>query len=79
MINQKTNNSMNDCLRKTDERELDLKIESRLEWIELLKSEALAFRELQRLGIETKNYVPTLIKEEIQRRKAFLDELFDNF
>jgi hypothetical protein len=63
--------------RKTED--FDLMIESRLEWNALLTSEIEALRRLEHLGTETRNYVPTLIQQEIERRKEFLRELINNF
>ena len=60
-------------------RQFVLKIELRLEWIELLRSEILAFQRLQSVGDENGNYVPVMFDEEIQRRRAFLDEVLSDF
>ena len=69
---------MNNCLRNDDRQVFDLKIESRLEWNELVKSEVTGLRVLESLGSNTRNYVPVMIDEEIHRRRVFLKELLDN-
>jgi hypothetical protein len=79
MINQKTNPSMNNFLNDELSQRLDLQVETRLEWNALLTSEILALKRLRELGSETRNYVPMMIHEEIQRRQAFLEELMNNF
>ena len=79
MINQKTKSSMNNCLTNQMGHELDRRIESRLEWNELITGEIMALRALERVGDENGNYVPVMIEEEIQRRRSFLAELLSEF
>ena len=51
------------------------RFEFELQWIEVLRSELLALKRLERFETERGNYTPLTILDEIQRRRNFLDEL----
>jgi hypothetical protein len=70
---------MSNYLTGNDDQQFDMSLESRLEWNEIVNSEIEAFKRLQGLGSETGNYVPTMVDDEIRRRRVFLQAFLDNF
>ena len=64
---------MNNCLTSEDGRRIDLEV--KLEWNEFVTGEIKALKTMQELGKETRIYIPTLIQDEIERRRIFLAAL----
>lgn len=70
---------MSDYPTNNNDAKFDTLLEERMEYNEFMNSEIRAYKKLTQLGSVTRNYVPVMVRDEIERRKAFLEDLLRGF